>query len=1791
MSENRFINQTLSELQEANRSPIFGYEDSLILTLEEAVENLMPLLPDVLAYVTTAKNKCNQHVDLLTWDESAAIYLYSMPPPFHSSLNDTLRAEDRHALIPWFAYLKLFMTALKKLPSVKAVVWRGVDGDVSSAFANRNIDIWWSVNSASMDQKIVQPFLGKHGTLFAIEAMHGKDITQFSSSPEAKEVILMPGTCIRAKTEALNFNSYLFIVHLDEVTPQNESQSESNHLFEWIKQEYRQNGYIERLMNPAKFYPIEESYINLAIVETKKQLCDASNSDAIIGSFEEIYGTKTTIDVKNIFEACKSHDKKVLVFGRAGIGKSTFCRYIAYQWAMGLYWTQYELLVLIPLHRLTTNRYPPLSNGQNYSLLDLVKKEIFSYDLSECEDELLKKHFDAKKTLWILDGYDEIVQNVPSHLECLFKQLLKTPHHILTSRPYQNVVAYHVQMEITGFTDENIERYVQQFFNQMKDELDNSLNKSRKLFKFLKANRSIWGVAHIPVNLELICSLWSNEDFIQTKELKITSLYTVMVEWLCRRYLSMPNKKIQNLSKDDIHQRCEKELAFLENLAFNGMKSNTIILRPNLLRKALNEEKISLHDHPYILNMGVLKSFNKQGIDTRIQMHKDHYFVHLSFQEYFTARYLTKALKQSATHQEEMKFIQREKYNQRYALVFAFLSGLSNETDANTSLNIFWELILTPPVDLLGIRHMQLVISCIEETSSQSAIPQYTVLIESIAKCIEYNLCTEDPLIIHYFAQSLSRAPSVTSNQIIINAFIHLLQNDDSNTRIVVLSIISETNSSNLAVALLKLVTLALDDTNDMARHNACEALGNMGEKAATNEVITKLASALEDKSGWVRSSACEALGKMGKKVAINEVITKLASALEDLSEEIRWSACEALGRMGEKAATNEVITRLATALEDHCEGVRWSACKALRNIGEKAATNKVITKLVGALKDESSSVRDRACEALGRMGEKAATNEVTTKLVLALEDKSEKVRDHACQALKNIGKKAATHEVIPKLVNALGHNNVWVRISACKALGNLGEKAATYELIAKLASALEDDSYSVRNRACQALGNMGEKAATNEVITKLVNALEDKSKSLRASACEALGKMGEKAATNEVIIKLVRALEDKSEEVRSGGYQALAFIGEKASINEVITKFVSALEDESSIVRDRACEALGRMGEKAATNEVITKLATALEDQSSSVRDRACEALGRMGQKAATNAVITKLVSALGDESFSVRDRTCEALGKMGESAATNEVITKLVSVLEGESKSLRASACEALGRMGEKAATNEVITKLVRALEDKSGWVRNGACEALGKIGEKAATNEVITKLVSALEDKSGRVRSGAWQALRNIVKDREIVGKFSLIEYGEIADNVQMRKNPNCEAYCKDLVENRNSIILCFDVELPKMDILPSYEIISFNNPFKFIAKLKLKDLANICNTLFSNQEKKMTHYVKQLHKESDEVKNCIQDPKFSQIVLNLHQSKQFNKLFISQKPFVDIQKRLFESVEISTTKTVYLTRIISSETLTIIKSSSGKFISIGMFILATKSLCTARTIARKMADNGLISILFEIEVVKDARLLEIDLYRVIFRLGAIFRLESIDLAPDGVWYVKIKSADSEFRMIKRQLQFETGVPLSWLTYGNYLYFLKQSRRAKAYFDYLLNNLPLKHIDRSSIYNNMALIYTMENERAEKTKAKKLYDDALKCATSIDSNSKINECIDQTCIGILTTIAPLSETDIDRSIVLGSMADVYYETGDYKLALEHYKQALQLSADSQRCSYYQQMVITVSNCMEQN
>ncbi|CAF1221955.1 unnamed protein product [Adineta ricciae] len=1579
-TNNRFATSTFAEFQEANGNPIFGYDDVPVKSLEIAVKSVVHIVPNVEEYVNKAMKKRKQNTHL-TRDESASIYLYTMPVNFFERLNEALRFKNPEALKPWFDFLKLFTTALKKLPPCTiSVIWRGVGDNFGEEFVEGTEHTWWSINSCSSNQNAARCFADFKGTLFSIYAINGKDISMYSAKPEEKEIILMPGTRLRVKsawpsdlstivleectvipagqhimlsyninhkeivfqiyeflrnqkmpvwinqsgnftTDSLhdsltngvenaaavfcfltpdyerspvcklelqyahkrrkliipclfddkkfwedsswlmtvvgslhcynikeiqnkdkmhleNLISYLNKKHSSSKNVSTESIGPPNYLFELIKYKYLCDNKMERFMNPSKTFPIEQSYINLAIVETKetkekeKEFRNTHSIDAILETYENIYGSKTPIDIKDIFQKFKDQNRKILVFGRAGIGKSTFCRYATYQWATGAIWSEYELVVLVPLRSLAL---APYKDNKDYSLIDILKNEYFSYLSSSDEvEKLLKELVQTSRILWLLDGYDEIASDDSRHIKRLLDRLQNTPNHIITSRPYMNTLSYSVQMEITGFTDENIRKYVEQFFNQLGNETQNSSEQDEKLLNFLKGNPKIWGIGHIPINLELICTIWGDTNWQESEIITITRLYYKITVWLCRRYRGRENKDIQMID-DLLLGVCDEPLKFLEILAFKGMENNNIILSSKLLKNVFRTTKYSKL-FANILKIGILKSCDGHKLTgTQIEVEKDHYFIHLSFQEYFAARYLLRTLKNKDQHQKKkaITLIQSLKYNQRFELVFTFLSGLLFHDNDQQWMNLFWKTLMEDPLDVVGFRHVQIVITCLEATGCDESVPYFDELIHSIIQRIQYEITTQYYGSNHLFLPLLERSPSLVNRPEIVDFFIRLYDTQNTDKRRAVYSIVANLPTSNtyskwidfhskvliggeldfkeracrvfetmhpdalsdqIIDTLIKLSCGTADhmrynadneyfnrhrhdndtemDSKRELQYTAHDVIMNILRSDVGNKTINRIMTRLHHMDTPLKNGMNALLRELGKIAATDEVIQKLLVLLDDKDWNVRESACCTLKKMGEKAATGEVIQKLVLLLGDNSEDVRQSACQTLEKMGEKAATNEVIQKLLVLLDDKDWNVRESACSTLKKMGEKAATGEVIQKLVLLLGDNSEGVRRSACQTLEKMGEKAATNEVIQKLLVLLGDKDWYVREYAYEALAKMGEKAATGEVIQKLLVLLDDKDWNVRAFACRTLKKMGEKAATGEVIQKLLVLLDDKDWNVRAFARRTLKEMDEKAATNEVIQKFLDLLGDKEGYVRRYACLTLEKMGEKAATSEVIQKLLLLLGDNSEDVRRSACQTLEKMGEKAATSEVIQKLLLLLGDNSADVRRSACQTLAKMGEKAATGEVIQKLLLLLEDKDWYVRGYACWTLKEMGEKAATNEVIQKLLLLVGDQESDVRESACQTLEKMGEKAATNEVVQKLLDLLCDNNAYVRRFAYKTLEKMGEKAATNEVIQMLLNLLGDSSEDVRGFACSSLAKIGEKAEtdvIIKELSILVCG--------------------------------------------------------------------------------------------------------------------------------------------------------------------------------------------------------------------------------------------------------------------------------------------------------------------------------------------------------------------------------------------------------------------------------------
>ncbi|CAF2678335.1 unnamed protein product [Rotaria sp. Silwood2] len=214
---------------EANLGPIVGYAEEPLLPLVKACAPLTSIIPNLSFYVELALNETSeQPPDGLTIDESAAIRLYTIEwtenqRSLYSMLNYTLKKDTRENLRPYFKYLKLFLTALVKLPCVpSSTIWRGVTMDLSAQFSLGTSVIWWSFSSCTTSLAVLENnvYLGDTGkrTLFSVEAINGRVVYAHSQFVSEDEILLLPGTQMIVQSQ-LSPAPDLHIIHLKQIRP------------------------------------------------------------------------------------------------------------------------------------------------------------------------------------------------------------------------------------------------------------------------------------------------------------------------------------------------------------------------------------------------------------------------------------------------------------------------------------------------------------------------------------------------------------------------------------------------------------------------------------------------------------------------------------------------------------------------------------------------------------------------------------------------------------------------------------------------------------------------------------------------------------------------------------------------------------------------------------------------------------------------------------------------------------------------------------------------------------------------------------------------------------------------------------------------------------------------------------------------------------------------------------------------------------------------------------------------------------------------------------------------------------------------------------------------------------------------------------------------------------------------------------------------------------------------------------------------------------------------------------
>ncbi|XP_063076125.1 NACHT, LRR and PYD domains-containing protein 1 homolog [Engraulis encrasicolus] len=325
------------------------------------------------------------------------------------------------------------------------------------------------------------------------------------------------------------------------------------------------------------------------------------------------------ITVKEFFKpnAAGSVPQAVILQGNSGCGKTFTAQKIMLDWVSGtLFQDSFDLVLHLKCKEIN-------EISEESSLMDLLN---YSPDFTNETAEVLR---DPKvKVLVLVDGFDELKflleddkspppkdpfkkAPVQATLKALLKghilpeyRLLLTTRSTATDKLSRLVSASQRFVDILGFNEEAVKEYFRKFFKQ------------DAVFQGVKSNETLYTACFIPVICWVICSVLRDnikEDASISTELETTtSIFAYFVSTLLENHSWDSSLSVSTL------------LSSLGKLAEKGMQEQQVLFsKEDVLRVVSDPNKV-----PFLRKFLVKKKVKQEEMFS---------FMHLSFQEFFTA--------------------------------------------------------------------------------------------------------------------------------------------------------------------------------------------------------------------------------------------------------------------------------------------------------------------------------------------------------------------------------------------------------------------------------------------------------------------------------------------------------------------------------------------------------------------------------------------------------------------------------------------------------------------------------------------------------------------------------------------------------------------------------------------------------------------------------------------------------------------------------------------------------------------------------------------------------------------------------------------------------------------------------------------------------------------------------------------------------------------------------------------------------------------------------------------------
>ena len=372
-------------------------------------------------------------------------------------------------------------------------------------------------------------------------------------------------------------------------------------------------------------------------------------------------------DDVNVFDIFKVPDigehVMTIVEGSPGIGKTTFCLKLAYDWAHGnipseCSFRKFEFVFLLKCRDIDGD------------IMEAISKQLLprNMDMEKSVEKLLHFMKDIRNQerviLIILDGLDELPEKSRHHVdELLHRRILAFCFVLATTRQERGIevrksVVFDIHLEIKGYTEIDYIAYVRRHFETI-----GQSPRGERLVEEIQRNTFLHALRSNPLNLLLLCVVY--EDYEGKLPTSRTELYQVIVQCLLRRYCA---KRNWPAPEDDsvLEKMFEKEILALGELAWLCLLSD----RYGFRETELDEFK---RRYPGLVARELGLLYKEESLK-RLKPQHEYYFLHKTFQEYLAAALIAHKLRGN-----QLRLFERLRFHElvkKYREVFLFVCGI-----------------------------------------------------------------------------------------------------------------------------------------------------------------------------------------------------------------------------------------------------------------------------------------------------------------------------------------------------------------------------------------------------------------------------------------------------------------------------------------------------------------------------------------------------------------------------------------------------------------------------------------------------------------------------------------------------------------------------------------------------------------------------------------------------------------------------------------------------------------------------------------------------------------------------------------------------------------------------------------------------------------------------------------------------------------------------------------------------------------------------------------------------------